>query len=64
LAQFEGVLAALRAESLLPPLVHAANSACALRLADSHYNMARIGIALYGLAPSPMRRCPPISVRR
>jgi len=53
LAQFEGVLVALRAEGLLPPLIHAANSACALRLADSHYNMARIGIALYGLAPSP-----------
>jgi alanine racemase len=32
-------------------LLHAANSAAALREADSHLDMARCGIALYGLDP-------------
>lgn len=49
---FEVVLARLRADGLLPRLVHAANSAAALRLPSSHYSMVRVGIALYGLNPS------------
>jgi alanine racemase len=56
---FERVLDALRAEGLLPPLVHAANSAAILRLPASHYTMVRLGIALYGLAPSLHAPCPP-----
>ena len=58
LAAFDEVIAALRDEGLLPPLVHAANSAAALRLPESHYNVVRPGIALYGLDPSPEAPCP------
>jgi len=35
------------------PLRHAANSGGALRLPDTHLNMIRPGIALYGLSPNP-----------
>ncbi|AWB44673.1 alanine racemase [Paenibacillus sp. CAA11] len=37
----------------LPPLVHCSNSAAALRYPAVHCNAVRIGIAMYGLAPSP-----------
>ncbi|NLG29162.1 MAG: alanine racemase, partial [Chloroflexi bacterium] len=53
LARFDAVLAPLAAEGLLPPCVHAANSACLLRLPESHYTMVRPGIALFGIDPSP-----------
>ncbi len=53
LARFEEVLSALRGEHLLPRYIHAANSAATLRVPQSRYNMVRIGIALYGLNPSP-----------
>lgn len=37
------------------PLVrHAANSAAVLAFARSHYDMVRVGIAMYGLAPSAL----------
>jgi len=52
LEQFDQVLAALRSEGLLPLRIHAANSATMLRIPESHYNMVRPGIALYGLTPS------------
>jgi alanine racemase len=39
--------------------VHAANSAATLTLPESHFNMVRPGIALYGLHPSDEVRCPP-----
>jgi len=52
LAAFRGVVAALRAQDLLPPLVHAANSAAALRVPESRLNMIRPGIAIMGLNPS------------
>jgi alanine racemase len=47
----EGVAAARRA-GLAPELVHAAASAAALRQPDARYNTVRIGLAIYGLAPS------------
>lgn len=58
LAQFDAVLDELRAAELLPAHIHAANSACLLRLPASHYNMVRPGIALYGLNPSAQVPCP------
>ena len=58
LQRFEGVLDALRSEGLLPPHIHAANSACILRLPGSYYNMVRLGIAMYGLNPSAAAPCP------
>ena len=58
LVKFEGVLRALAAVGLRPPLIHAANSAAALTLPEARYDMVRAGIALYGLHPSDAVRCP------
>jgi alanine racemase len=59
LDRFRGVVAALAAEGIEIPLVHAANSAAILTLPEAHFDMVRAGIALYGLHPSPQVRCPP-----
>ena len=59
LNRFQQVLAALAEAGLRPPLAHAANSAAVLTLPESHLDMVRPGIALYGLHPSPQVRCPP-----
>jgi alanine racemase len=58
LAAFNGVLESLRAEDLLPPLIHAANSSATLRRNDAHFDVVRIGLAAYGLAPSPFVELP------
>lgn len=50
LARFEEVAAAVKAEHP-QALVHAANSAAVLRDRRSHFEMARCGIAIYGLDP-------------
>jgi alanine racemase len=57
--RFQQVLEALSAEGIDLPLVHAANSAAILSLPASHFGMVRLGIAMYGLHPSPQVRCPP-----
>ncbi|MCB0238833.1 MAG: alanine racemase [Anaerolineae bacterium] len=59
LAAFESILAQLRAAGLLPPLVHMANSAATLSRPTSHFNMVRLGVALYGLQPSTAVPLPP-----
>ncbi|MCB0198721.1 MAG: alanine racemase [Anaerolineae bacterium] len=59
LAAFEAVLAELRAAGLLPRLVHMANSAATLSMQTSHFNMVRLGVALYGLQPSTAVPLPP-----
>ena len=51
-ALFSNLLARLDAQGICPPLRHAANSAAILELPDTHLNMVRAGIALYGLWPS------------
>jgi alanine racemase len=58
LDRFERVLAALDARGLRPPIIHAANSAAALALPQSRYDMVRPGIAIYGLSPSDEVRLP------
>jgi alanine racemase len=52
LQRFQHVLAAITAQGLRPPLVHAANSAATLTLPEAHFDMVRPGIAIYGLNPS------------
>lgn len=52
---FDRVLDELRAADLVPPLVHAANSAGTVFVPRSHHGMVRCGIALYGLDPNPAR---------
>ena len=49
---FLDLLAELESAGLLPPLVHAANSAAALTRPSTHFGMVRTGIALYGMCPS------------
>ncbi len=43
-------------KSIIPPtknlMLHAANSAAAIDLPETHFNMVRLGIALYGYRPS------------
>jgi alanine racemase len=51
LAAFEQVLSELDAHGSRPPLVHAANSAAALAVPAARYDLARVGIAMYGIAP-------------
>ncbi len=51
-----GLLQALDAEGLRPPLVHAANSAASLTRPHDHFDLIRVGIAIYGLHPSA--ECP------
>ena len=58
LDRFQQVLGKLVEAGIRPPLAHAANSAAVLTLPESHLDMVRPGIALYGLHPSPQVRCP------
>jgi alanine racemase len=50
LSRFDAVVAAVRADHP-DVIVHAANSAAVLRDKRSHYDMARCGVAVYGLDP-------------
>ncbi len=56
--RFEQALSALVSAGLRPPLAHAANSAAALSWPGTHYDLVRVGIALYGLRPSPAAPLP------
>lgn len=51
LARFELALDALGDPR--PPVVHAANSAAAIRVPESRYDLVRAGIACYGIDPAP-----------
>lgn len=53
LAVFNGTVAELAEHGIVPPLVHAANSAAALAAPGSRFTMVRLGIAMYGLRPGP-----------
>jgi alanine racemase len=52
LAVFTEVIQAARAAGVEFPVIHAANSAAAMRLPEAHFNAVRPGIAIYGLDPS------------
>ena len=54
--RFEDVVRQLRAAKLLPPLVHANNSAALLHEPRSVYNVARPGLIVYGVIPPGTRR--------
>ena len=51
-AAFSALLAALEKSGLHVPVRHAANSAVIIDLPETHLDLVRGGIALYGLAPS------------
>ena len=52
LAEFKKWIVAFR-QSGLEPIVHAAATASAMLFPESHFDMVRIGIGLYGLWPAP-----------
>ncbi len=52
LCLFTGLLDALDRARIRIPIRHAANSAAIIDLPDTHLDMVRAGISLYGLAPS------------
>jgi alanine racemase len=52
LNQFRDVLNRLRRNGFTFRRVHCANSSATLRLPDSHFDMVRLGLAMYGLQPS------------
>jgi alanine racemase len=54
--QFAAVLKELRQRKLLPPLVHANNSAALLHEPRSIYNVTRPGLLVYGIIPPGSRR--------
>ncbi|HEY9810956.1 MAG TPA: alanine racemase [Halomicronema sp.] len=52
-ARFEKSISALRYAGLPIPKLHLSNSAAALTNSHLHYDMVRIGLAIYGLYPAP-----------
>lgn len=50
--RFAAALDDVRTEWVRPPIAHAANSAATILHPDTHYDMVRCGIAIYGLHPS------------
>ena len=48
---FRAVLDALRAEDLLPPLVHASSTAAMLGALREHFSMVRVGGGIWGIDP-------------
>ncbi len=51
--RFEKALSLLKDAGINPGIVHAANSAAIFRYPQVHYDMCRLGVALYGLSPNP-----------
>jgi alanine racemase len=50
--QFQACVAALETHGLRPPICHMANSGAIIDLPDTHLDMVRAGISVYGLYPS------------
>jgi alanine racemase len=53
LAVFTDAIGALADVGIRPRYVHAANSAATISLPESHLDLVRVGVALYGVAPDP-----------
>ncbi|MEL6345305.1 MAG: alanine racemase [Myxococcota bacterium] len=51
-AAFDASIAAVEAEGLTDLLKHAAASSAAARFSSAHYDMIRVGLAMYGVPPS------------
>ena len=56
LRRFTEAVESLRTAGIDTGLVHAANSAAIFRYPESHFDMVRLGIALYGYHPCPETR--------
>jgi alanine racemase len=53
LERFDAVLCLLRASGIEPGVVHASNTAGAIAWPHARYDMVRVGIGCYGIAPGP-----------
>ncbi len=53
LARFREMLAYAEGQGARPEVRHIANSPATLTLPESHFDLVRTGIALYGISPSP-----------
>ncbi|MFL5767530.1 MAG: alanine racemase, partial [Actinomycetota bacterium] len=53
LERFQRALESVEASGGAPEMLHAANSAGSIRRADAHFDLVRVGIETYGLAPAP-----------
>jgi alanine racemase len=53
LERFEAMLSQMRDRGMDPGIVHAANSPATILHPETHFDMVRCGIAIYGLLPSP-----------
>jgi alanine racemase len=53
LNRFTAAAEELERAGLRPPLLHAANTAATLTVPSAHLDLVRVGIGMYGLAPSP-----------
>ena len=51
--RFDIAIAELQAHNLTPSCLHLANSAATIRDRSLHYDLVRVGLALYGLYPAP-----------
>ncbi len=56
LERFMNLLSDLRKRGFNIPIKHAANSAATILFPETHLDMVRVGIAMYGLHPSPATR--------
>ncbi|MDR0309097.1 MAG: alanine racemase [Coriobacteriales bacterium] len=54
--RFHEALDNIRYMGIKPGIVHAANTAAAIRYRNSHFHMVRIGIGMYGLHPSNLTK--------
>lgn len=54
--RFTETISAIRSMGINPGLVHCANSAALLRYPDTHFDMVRLGISMYGFHPCPETR--------
>jgi alanine racemase len=51
LSRFAEAAAAVRGAGIEVPMLHAANSAAAMLRPDTHFDMVRVGVAMYGVSP-------------
>jgi alanine racemase len=51
LENFKSAVAEAKSVGITPEIIHLSNSAAAINDADSHFDLLRLGIAIYGLSP-------------
>jgi alanine racemase len=56
LERFTRALAEMRTEGVNPGIVHSANSPATILYPETHLDMVRCGLSIYGLYPSPVAR--------